>query len=206
MQMISHPLNSYYPNNWKSFPPSNTPGQQGPAEPCNLAGGVHSSSRPHLGFHVTPKKSVTQERPQGETSSNLLFERSQAWVVLYAHSLRARCVITVWVDKARLIWELAEGRGKIWEFPTLRCVVVGSLRDCSEKFRNGFQERGRGQRGADWWIICLRADVSTKNPLCSLHPKCPAPRVQVDPFSNELALSLESRNSYSLCSRRAGQI
>lgn len=160
-----------------------------PAEPCNLARGVHSSSRPHLGFQVI----ITQERAQGETTSNSPFERSHArWLQMRHNKASGQSP------------HLAAGwqRRKVWEFRPCHVWMRGFKRLFKE-LHQWFLELGAGQHGVHRWTICQGTDVSTKNPLYSPHPKFSALCIRMDPFSNELAPSLDSRNSHSFCSLRA---
>lgn len=99
-----------------------------PAEPCNLARGVHSSSRPHLGFQVV----ITQERAQGETPSNFPFKRSHAWVVPAAPDASQQ---SKWTKSTSGCW-LMEKEGL--RVQTLQCVKAGSLKDCSKNSINDF--------------------------------------------------------------------
>lgn len=189
MQMISHPLNSYSPNNWKSSH-HGTCQWTGHSRVVPFSWGSSSQLETpsvHLGFHVTDKLLATREGPPGETSSNLLFERSQAWVVPAAHSLRSRCVMTMQVDKVRAIWELAEGQGAIWAFPPLQPVGSEVLKRLFRDHHGWFLEIWK--RPAWSWPMNHWPPHrgEHKESFHAQPPTCPVLRIQVDPFSSDLA-------------------
>ena len=105
------------------------------------------------------------------------------------------------VDKVH-IWPLVDRGGRSESSDPAMCEC-GIFKRLFKELHQWFLELGAGQHGVHRWTICQGTDVSTKNPLYSPHPKFSAPCIRMDPFSNELAPSLESRNPHSFCSLRA---